>query len=83
MTSGAGLMDAARSLADRIIANAPLAVAAILDIRRRTASLTVEEGLALLRSGKVKSYTRMLASEDAVEGPRAFAEKRTPMWKGR
>jgi enoyl-CoA hydratase/carnithine racemase len=26
---------------------------------------------------------RMLASEDAVEGPAAFAQKRTPVWRGR
>ena len=26
---------------------------------------------------------RMLASEDAIEGPRAFAEKRKPRWRGR
>jgi crotonobetainyl-CoA hydratase len=26
---------------------------------------------------------RMLASEDAIEGPRAFAQKRKPVWQGR
>jgi hypothetical protein len=29
------------------------------------------------------AYRRMHASEDAKEGPRAFAEKRPPVWRGR
>ena len=77
------LLDTARGMADRIVALAPLAVAAILDIRQRTEARTVQEGLALMRSGEIESYRRMLASEDAEEGPRAFAEKRDPVWKGR
>ena len=76
------LLDAARAMADRIAAGAPLAVAAILEIRRRTAGKTVEQGLALMRSGEIEAYRRVLASEDAQEGPRAFAEKRDPVWKG-
>ncbi|MCY4371569.1 MAG: enoyl-CoA hydratase-related protein [bacterium] len=77
------LLDTARGMADRIVALAPLAVAAILDIRQRTEARTVQEGLALMRSGEIESYRRMLASEDAEEGPRAFAEKRDPVWRGR
>ena len=80
---GAELLGAARAMADRISTLAPLAVAAILDIRRRTEGMTVREGLALMRSGDLESYRRMVESEDAQEGPRAFAEKRDPVWKGR
>ena len=83
VTPAGELLDAARRLADRVCGMAPLAVAAILDIRRRTASMTAAEGLALMRSGRIESYRRMLSSEDAAEGPRAFAEKRPPVWKGR
>ena len=77
------LMDSALELAGQITAGAPLAVAAIQEVLAATAGLEVRDAFARMRSGDLAAYSRMLASEDAVEGPRAFAEKRPPEWKGR
>lgn len=77
------LMDAARELAGRVVAAAPLAVASILDLVDRTSHLSCDAALALMRSGDVALYEAMLSSEDAAEGPQAFTEKRPPQWKGR
>ncbi|NNF80415.1 MAG: carnitinyl-CoA dehydratase, partial [Rhizobiales bacterium] len=44
--------------------------------------LKVEEAYALIRSGKVPAYEAIFASEDAKEGPLAFAEGREPKWSG-
>jgi crotonobetainyl-CoA hydratase len=77
------LLDAALELAGQVTAGAPLAVAAIQEVLAETAGLDLRDAFARMRSGDLAAYTRMLGSEDAVEGPRAFAEKRPPEWKGR
>jgi crotonobetainyl-CoA hydratase len=77
------LLDAALELAREIAASAPLAIAAARDIFRATDGMEVEQGYRLLRSGALPSYRAMLDSEDAIEGPKAFSEKRTPNWQGK
>jgi crotonobetainyl-CoA hydratase len=77
------LMRLAHELADQIASGAPLATRAVKAIVGATAEMTEEEGYAALHAGRVPAYQRALESEDANEGPRAFAEGRDPVWKGR
>ena len=77
------LLDSALELAGIIARSAPLAIAAARDILRATEGLEVEQGYKLMRSGAIPSYRAMLDSDDALEGPRAFAEGRAPEWQGR
>jgi crotonobetainyl-CoA hydratase len=76
-------MSAARELAETIASAAPLAVAAVKEVLRATEHLGIEEAYSVLRSDQVSAYRRMLASEDIKEGPRAFAENRQPVWRGK
>ncbi len=80
---GDALIEAALELATIIARSAPLAITAARDILRDTAGIEVEAGYKLMRSGAIPSYQAMLQSDDALEGPRAFAEGRAPEWKGR
>jgi crotonobetainyl-CoA hydratase len=77
------LLSAAHELAARVVRSAPLAVAAVLEVVAATEAGSVEAGYRLMRSGQLTAYTAMLGSEDAREGPAAFAERRSPQWKGR
>ena len=74
---GSALQEAL-SLAERIARNAPLAVAASKQLIRATQGSTEEELWALQRP----LQERVFASDDAREGPQAFAEKRPPEWSG-
>lgn len=77
------LLPAALELATTIAQSAPLAITAARDILRETEALAIEAGYRHMRSGAIPSYQAMLQSDDALEGPRAFAEGRAPEWKGR
>lgn len=76
------LMTAALQLARQILEAAPLALAAVKEVLRETESQTVRDAFQTLRGGGLPAYRAMLVSEDAREGPRAFGEKRPPVWRG-
>jgi len=75
----AELMDEALKLAGRIAANPPLAVRTTKEITLRGLDLTFEQGYRL--QSMLSHIARQ--TEDAKEGPRAFAEHRPPEFKGR
>jgi enoyl-CoA hydratase len=71
-------VDVALQLAERIARNAPLAVAASKQLIKATQGLTEDEFWKL--QGPLQS--KVFGSNDAREGPKAFAEKRAPQWTG-
>jgi crotonobetainyl-CoA hydratase len=77
------LMTRARALADRLASGPPLVFAAIKQVVRETAHLSLEQAFDLVTGRKISSVDVLYASEDQLEGARAFAEKRPPVWKGR
>jgi enoyl-CoA hydratase len=72
-------LDRALEIAAAIAANGPVAVRAILQVIRDTEGMPENEAFAL----EAKAGMAVFASEDAKEGPRAFAEKRRPQFKDR
>jgi enoyl-CoA hydratase len=76
--SGAALAEA-QELAQRIAANAPLALARVKEVLRETQGLNDTEAF----ERQAQSASSLLHSEDAHEGALAFAEKRAPVWRGR
>ena len=69
----------AMNLAERITANAPLAVRATRQAISQGAMVSDDEGIRIA----VELFKPVAASEDAKEGPLAFVEKRLPEWKAR
>ena len=73
------LLPLAHRIADTVLENAPLAVQACKEIAIRSADLPIDEGLEMEQQFRLN----LAMTEDRVEGPKAFAEKRKPEFKGR
>jgi len=79
----ADLMTRARELADHLAEGPPLVFAAIKETVRETMHLPVQQAFDLVTKRRLGTVDRLYSSEDQLEGARAFAEKRKPVWRGR
>jgi enoyl-CoA hydratase len=79
VVASADVLKAAEDLAGRILKGAPMSVAFIKEAIKKGVELPLEEGLRL----EADLSALIGSTEDAREGPRAFAEKRVPVWKGK
>ena len=73
------LMPTAEAMARRICENGPLAVRTFKEVAVRSMNMPLDQALAL----EYLTGRHIFTTEDAKEGPRAFAEKRKPTFRGR
>jgi len=80
---GAELMDQARELARILASGPPLVYAAIKEVVRDSEGARFQDSLNRVTGRQLASVDVLYGSEDNLEGARAFAEKRDPVWKGK
>ncbi len=77
------LRDKAWELARLLESGPPLVYAAIKEIVREAEAMRFQDALNRITKRQFATVDRLYGSEDQLEGARAFAEKRAPVWRGR
>jgi len=77
------LLDKAWDLARLLASGPPLVYGAIKEVVREAEDMRFQDALNRVTKRQMATVDRLYSSDDQLEGARAFAEKREPVWKGR
>jgi crotonobetainyl-CoA hydratase len=77
------LLDKTWELARLLASGPPLVYAAIKEVVREAEDMKFQDALNKITQRQLATVDRLYSSEDQLEGARAFAEKRDPVWQGK
>jgi len=77
------LLDEARKTAELIASGPPLVYAALKEVVREAEDMKFQDAMNRITRSQFATVEVLYNSDDQIEGARAFAEKRDPVWKGR